>query len=286
MTILTTDARLGARLHHAQGAPVRAVPCPFEAPYMPCLSRDLLLFCCRASRDCLCLRRRDLSPVCRMPAMPALCALAVSRCQRYVYQLSAEADMVHTRHAGTGELLWAAKAGAFPRAMRQSPDGRALIVAGGAAGEAYLLRAPELTRERAIPTRGACVAAEMWKGGLALLCALEGEPIRTAVFTLPPRAVRPRLLVELDGQPGAMRVCPDGRMALVSTPDGLMKLDLETGRLLWNLPEWALCMRIEAQSGYALLSDALCGQCCLIRHERPWERRALPAGEDAQADMA
>lgn len=285
MSILATDARLGAWVAPDEGAPRRALCCPFEAPYMPCASRDLLLFCCQKANDCLLLSRRTLEPVCVTPAMPALCGLVVSRCGRYVYQLSGETDAVHARHAGTGELLYAAKAGVFPRMLRLHPGDRALLVAGGAAGEAYLLRAPELTRERVIPTRGACFAADFWRGGLALVCAMEGDAIQTAVYTLKPRGVRPRKLIELPGQPGAMRVCPDGRAALLSTPDGLMKLDLETGRLLWNLPEWALCMRIAMKGGQALISDTLTGRACVLWHELPWLSRPLGAGTDTQADM-
>lgn len=283
MSILMTDSTFGVRQAPNAGAPLAPVPCPFEAPYMPCATREHLLFCCRRARDCLCLRRRDYAEVCRMPAMPALSSQCASPCGRYLYQLSSEADSVHTRHVATGELLFAAQTGVFPRMMRLHPSGRTLLVAGGAVNEAYLLRAPELTREHVVYTRGPCFLADFWQGGLLLVCAAEGEDIQTTVYTLSPRAVRPARLITLPGQPGGLCVCPDGLTALISTPDGLMKLDLASGKLLWNLPEWPLCMQLSCSGGMSLVSDTLTGQVCLLRHEQPWIRRVLCSGADAQS---
>lgn len=286
MSILLADSTFGVTLSPDAGAPMTRVPCPLEAPYMPAIARDRLLICCRKSRDCCALSTKTGEPLCRMPAMPALSELCVSPCGRYAYQLGSESDAVHTRHLGTGELMYAAPVGVFPRTMRVVDGGRALLIAGGAADEAYILRAPELTRERVVYTRGACFAADVWQGGLVLACAVEGDDIQTAVYILPPRAVRPRLLITLPGQPGALRVCPDGQSALLSTPDGLMKLCLLSGRLIWNLPEWALCMRIHIKGGVALISDAINGQACLMWHEQPWICRVLQRGDNVQGALA
>ena len=283
MSILLTDSSFGVRMAPDAGAPLSAVPCPFISPYMPCASRDHLFFCCRQSLDCACLSRATHGELCRMPAMPALSALCASPCGRYLYQLSSEADCVHVRHTVTGELLYAAPVGVFPRMMRLHPSGRALLVAGGAVSEAYVLHAPELTRESVIHTRGACFAADFWLGGLLLVCATEGEDIQTAVYSLAPRTVRPRELLVLPGQPGGLCVCPDGLTALLSTPDGLMKLDIATGRLLWNLPEWPLCMRLGCLGGMTLVSETLSGQVCLLAYEQPWLKRVICSGQDAQA---
>lgn len=286
MSILLADSTCGVTLSPDVGAPLTRVPCPLEAPYMPCLTRDRMLVCCRAARECLILDRRTGEPLLSVPAMPALGELLVSPCGRYAYQLGSESDAVHTRHLGTGELLYAAPAGVFPRTLRLIMGGSALLASGGASGEAYILRAPELTRERVISTRGACFAADAWQGGLVLACAAESEDIRTDVYILPPRAVRPRLLISLPGQPGTLRVCPDGCTALLSTPDGLMKLCLLSGRLLWNLPEWALSMKIHIKGGMALISDTLSGQASLIWHEQPWLNRVLMKGDNAQGALA
>lgn len=138
---------------------------------------------------------------------------------------------------------FAAPVGVFPRAMCLDASGRLLLAAGGAVDEAYLLTAPELVRERTIHTQSPCFAAGFWRGGLLLVCAVEGEDIHTAVYTLAPGTPRPRKLIDLPGQPGGLCVCPDGVGALISTRDGLMKLDIPQGRLLWNLPDLALCAR-------------------------------------------
>ncbi|MDD3335169.1 MAG: hypothetical protein PHI98_06570 [Eubacteriales bacterium] len=282
MSVLITDAALGVTLSPPEGV-LTPLPCALACPYMPCGGRDCFFICCRQSRDCLCYSAKTRQPTLRMPAPPELAALCPSPCGRYLYQLSTEADTVHTLHLNAGELCYAAPVGVFPRSMRLHPSGRWLLIAGGAAPEAILLRAPELVRDNVFYTKGPCFAADYWRGGLVLVCAAEGDDIQTVVSTLAPGALRPREVQRLPGQPGGLCVCPDGTTALLSTPDGLMKLDLSSGKLLWNLPEWALSMKIHCQGGWALLSDAPNGQVCLLRHEQPWIRRILLNGTDAQA---
>ena len=119
--------------------------------------------------------------------------------------------------------------GCFPRAMCLDASGRLLLAAGGAVDEAYLLTAPELVRERTIHTQSPCFAAGFWRGGLLLVCAVEGEDIHTAVYTLAPGTPRPRKLIDLPGQPGGLCVCPDGVGALISTRDGLIETGYSTG---------------------------------------------------------
>lgn len=282
MSVLIADSSLGVTAA-AEGIPNRFLFCDLDAPYMPAAGRDRLFVCCRKSRDCLCLCASTFAPLLRMPAQPALAALCPSPCGRYLYQLSSETDAVHALRVGTGEICYAAPAGVFPRSMRLHPSGRWLLTAGGAMKEARLLSAPELSREATFHTRGACFAADFWQGGLLLVCAIGEEDIQTSVCTLAPGKVRPREIQRLPGQPGGLCVCPDGISALLSTPDGLMKLDIPTGRLRWNLPQWALCMGISCKGGLALVSDTLNGQVCLLHHEQPWISRILARGTDAQA---
>lgn len=283
MSLLITDSSFGVWETQAGGAAPKRVPCPFQAPCVPCAGRNLMAFCCRQGRDCQCLSRRGYAEVSRMPGVPGVSAMLLSPCERYLYQLSSEADCVHTRMTATGELLYATPTGVFPRTMRMDEGGRRLLVAGGAVDEAYVLSAPELRRERVIHTRGACFAADFWLGGLLLVCAIEGDDIQTAVYTLPMGAMRPREVIVLPGQPGGLCVCPDGQTALLSTRDGLMKLDIAAGRLMWNLPEWPLCMYICCQKNTALVSGTLSGQVCLMSHIKPWLRRVVASGADAQA---
>lgn len=283
MGVLITDPKAGVRLTDLTGSVQKQIEHSFPSPYCPCASAGHLVFACRSRRDCLCLHRGKAEAPLLMPSLPALGSMCISPCGRYLYQLSTEADCLHTLHLGNGELCYAMPAGVFPRSMVLSRDGQQLLVAGGATSEAMLYTAPELWLMRTVYTRHPCFAAGFWRGGLVLLCAAEGAELQTILYTLPPGGVRPRERLRLPGQPGGLCVCPDGLTALLSTPDGLMKTDLLTGKLLWNRPEWALCMRMEVSGALALVSDTLCGRVCLLEHEEPWKQRILLAGEDAQA---
>lgn len=283
MNLLIADSSGGVWETSGAAAPLRAVPCEMPQPCMVCATSGCAAICSAQQRDCMCLRRRDWREICRMPAVPGVNGVCLSPCERYLYQLSGEADCVHTRSLATGQLLFAAPTGVFPRCMCLAPGGRHLLVAGGAVDEAYLLSAPELVLERIIHTKHPCFAAGFWQEGLLLVCAAEGDDIQTAVYTLPARGIKPRELIELPGQPGGLCVCPDGRSALISTRDGLMKLEIDTGRLVWNLPEWPLCMQLCCQGAMALASGTLNGQVCLLSHYKPWLRGVVFQGTEAQA---
>jgi len=257
--------------------------CAFEWPCAPCASPACTAVCCLKNRECLCMERRSGREVCRTACVPGISDMRFSACGRYLYQLSSEADCIHTCCVASGELMYAAPVGVFPRCMKAGEGGKLLLCAGGAANEAVLLNAPELTQVRTIHTRHPCFAADFWQNGLVLVCAVEGEDIQTVIYTLPPKAVRPRRLAELPGPPGGLCVCPDRKTALISTRAGLSKLDLKTGTLLWNCPEWALCMRIECRGNEALISDTLDGGVWLFNHHRPWKRRRAAQAAESQA---
>jgi len=280
MGFLITDASGVWRMERRQEG-AKPVPCGFLSPCQPCAAKGLMAFACAQTRECVCMRTRDQAIISCMPCVPGVNAMGLSNCGRFLYQLSPEADCVHTRAVSTGELLFAAPAGVFPRMMHMEND--SLLAAGGAVGEMYLFSLPELHLRRVIYTRHPCFAVGRWKDGYALVCAGEGEDIHTMVFTLPRRALRPRKLLELPGMPAAMRVCPDQEHALLSTGDGLMKICLSNGQVLWNRPEWALSMKIETDGELALISDTLSGRVCLLNHCRPWESEILFSGRDAQA---
>ena len=238
--------------------------------------------CCLKTRECLCFDARG-SLISRMPAVPGVCQTALSPCGRFLYQLSSEADCIHTRCTASGELLWAAPMGVFPRMMKSSPDGAHLLAAGGALDEAYVFTAPDLQKEHTIHTRHPCFLADFTHQGMVLVCATGGEDIHTAVYRLHSGKLRPRKLMELPGEPCALCMCPDGVHALLSTGDGVMKMNTETGLLLWNRPEWAYAMRIDCRGEQALISDTLDGCAWLISHHRPWERTRLFKGNGPQA---
>lgn len=281
MSLIIADARLGVWKATDEGGPLTGVDCALEGPRLTCAGSACV--CVGGNRECLCLTCHGLREISRMPAAPGLAALCLSPCGRYVYQLSSEADSVHTRLTATGDLIFAAPVGVFPRAMCLDASGRLLLAAGGAVDEAYLLTAPELVRERTIHTQSPCFAAGFWRGGLLLVCAVEGEDIHTAVYTLAPGTPRPRKLIDLPGQPGGLCVCPDGVGALISTRDGLMKLDIPQGRLLWNLPDLALCAGLCCRGPMALVSATLGGQVRLLSHYKPWLSKTVFTGSDVHA---
>ena len=281
MSLIIADARLGVWKATDEGGPLTGVDCALEGPRLTCAGSACV--CVGGNRECLCLTCHGLREISRIPAAPGLAALCLSPCGRYVYQLSSEADSVHTRLTATGDLIFAAPVGVFPRAMCLDASGRLLLAAGGAVDEAYLLTAPELVRERTIHTQSPCFAAGFWRGGLLLVCAVEGEDIHTAVYTLAPGTPRPRKLIDLPGQPGGLCVCPDGVGALISTRDGLMKLDIPQGRLLWNLPDLALCAGLCCRGPMALVSATLGGQVRLLSHYKPWLSKTVFTGTDVHA---
>ena len=264
-----------------EGEQPERLPCPFVWPCMPCAGPGCIAVCCQQSRECICMERRTWHEICRMPCVPGVCGMCFSACGRYLYQLSSEADSIHTRCVATGELLYAAPVGVFPRCMKAGDA--LLLCAGGAVNEAYLFDAPELTTARTITTRHPCFAADFWQDGLVLVCAAEGDDIRTVICTLASKAVRPRVLAELPGPPGTLCVCPDRCTALISTRAGLCRLDLKTGELMWNLPELAFCMRVECRESEALVSDTVDGSVCMLHLQRPWEKRIIAQATDSQA---
>lgn len=284
MSVLIADPVQGVWEVSQKDHVPRRLPIELEWPCTPCVSAACMAVCCQQQRECLCFGRRDHTLISRMPAPPGVCQLALS--SGYAYQLSSEADCIHTRCIASGELLFAAPVGVFPRSMQLDAQGRYLLAAGGAAPEAYILDAPELTCARTIHTRHPCFAADFWQNGLVLVCAVEGEDIQTAVYTLKNRGVRPRKLLVLPGQPGGLCVCGDGMHALVSTREGCFKLELTTGELLWNRPEWALGMRLSCRGDSALVSDLPDGRAYLFNHQRPWEQWLLLGGMGAQACFA
>lgn len=282
MNVLIADPAKGVFLIRGQENPV-PIPCGAQSPCMPAAGVGRLIVLSQISRDCHVLRRGDYRPEIRFPAPPGTSALCPSPCGRWLYLLGSDADTVHTVHLGTGQLHYAHPAGVFPRSMRLSQDGSLLLVAGGAENEATLFSAPELLPVAVVHTRHPCFAADFWQRGLVLVCAAEGEDIQTVVYTLPTGRRRPREILRLPGMPGALKVCPDGLTALISTPDGLMKIDLLTGDLQWNLPKAALCMGLDVAGGSLLLSDLPDGPVTLAPLSQPWPRRTLWPNGDAQA---
>lgn len=282
MTILIADPTLGAFLIRGEAPPAPLLT-GAECPCMPASCPGRLILACEKTHNCFILNRKTLREELNFPAPPGISALCASPCGRWLYILSHEADVIHTVHLGTGELTYAAPAGVFPRSMALSPSGTELLVACGAEAEARLFSLPGLIPEQVIHTRHPCFGAAFWRNGLVLVCAAEGADIQTVIYTLAPGKIRPRELLRLPGPPGALQVCGGGGAALISPPDGLMKIDLTTGRLLWNVPAGALCMSLAVKNDRVLVSDLPTGEVLLLPQDEPWPRRTLWQGNAPQA---
>ena len=139
MGFLITDSKAGVYLADQQGKIIQHISNGFSFPCWPCASPEHLVAACRLQRECLCIHRGRQQERQSLPALPGLGGMCLSPCGRYLYQLSTEADCIHTFHLGSGELCYAIPAGVFPRSMQLNRDGRYLLAAGGAVGEAYLL---------------------------------------------------------------------------------------------------------------------------------------------------
>ena len=265
------------------GQALMRIPCPFSWPCVPCSSEECLAFCCRQSRECMCVSKSDGRIISRMPAVPGVCEMCFSACGRFLYQLSSEADCVHTRCAVTGDLLYAAPAGVFPRCMKLSRSGRLLLCAGGASTKTVLLSVPDLTEYAAVLTPHPCFAADFWMDGLVLVCAAEEGDIQSIVYTFMPKSQRMQEVLRFPGPPGNVCVCDAGRCAILSARCGLIKTDLQTGRIVWKRAQCALAMKLECRGRQTLISDALDGGVVLLDHCRPWQQKQLDAFAEAQA---
>ena len=263
-------------------SPVR-IPCSYSWPCVPCVSKENFAFCCRHSRECLCMDKSGGRIISRMPAVPGVCEMCFSACGRFLYQLSSEADCVHTRCAATGELLYAAPVGVFPRCMKLSPNGRLLLCAGGANAETVVLSVPELTEAATVLTPHPCFAADFWQDGLVLVCAAEEGDIQSIVYAFTPQNRSMREVLRFSGPPGNVCVCDAGRCALLSARNGLIKTDLSTGSILWKREQCALAMRLECRNAQVLLSDTLDGSVVLLNHQRPWQQVRLDLFAESQA---
>ena len=281
MAMLLCEPGNGVRI--VQGDTSMRIDCPFAWPCAPCGGAKCAAFCCAESKNCLCLQKGSWKALCGMPCMPGVCEMCFSPCERYLYQLSSEADSLHARSVGSGELLYAVPAGVFSRSLRQEEGGKRLLCAGGALNRAFLFNAPDLTLSREICTEYPCVFADFWADGLLLVCAGEGDDIRTIVYTMARSSAKPMRIAELCAMPCAVCVCPDGRSALISTWNGVTKLRLASGQAQWSCPEWALCLKLACRGRLAVASDLPDGSVWLFCHDQPLLRTRIACSRDSQA---
>lgn len=143
-------------------------------------------------------------------ALPSgVCALALLG--ERVYALSSDADSVTAISALNGETLLCAPAGAYPRDLCVSRQGRHLAVAGGAAGRVLLLDA-ELRCVQAYPVPGTVCGVCFRPRGLAALCAVENGDLSARLYFISFRGVTEEAAV-FSSVPSCLCGLPDGRCA-------------------------------------------------------------------------
>lgn len=220
----------------------------------------LCLCACGDSVVCACpngayvYAQRDARELARYPLPPGavrLCSLPGA-----LYCLSGEADSVSLLCPATGRLRVCAQAGCYPRDMRLSPDGRALAVAGGAAGTLLTLDARELSLMQKTPLPGVVCALSFAGAAVYALCAAGESDIRACLYRVSPRGVIEEML-RLDGLPGALLALADGGV-LAGVAGTLLRLRSD-GRVAWRIP-CGLPSNLRLYGGYALCADPLEGR--------------------------
>ena len=119
-------------------------------------------------------------------APPGVCSLAVLSDR--LCALSSEADSVTAYSVHTGQTLFSAPAGIYPRDLCVSRQGRFLAVAGGAAGEVLLLDR-DLRFLRAYPLPGTVCGVCFQPRGMAALCAVENGALSARLFFIRYRGI-------------------------------------------------------------------------------------------------
>lgn len=182
--------------------------------------------------------------VCRMCALPDA-----------LYALSSEADSVSLLCPQTGRLRLCAQCGCYPRDMQLSACGRYLLIAGGAAGEALLLSAPDLKLLRRYALPGVVCAAAFAGRDLCALCAVEEGDMTTLALRISSRGVKSEMFTRR-GLPGALGALPDGSLLCGMLSETLrVRMD---GRVVQRYPG-GLAQSIRIGRDMALIADPVDG---------------------------
>lgn len=181
---------------------------------------------------------------CRMCALPDA-----------LYALSSEADSVSLVCPMTGRLRLCARAGCYPRDMQLSPCGRYLLIAGGAAGEALVMSAQDLSLLRRIALPGIVSAAAFAGRDICALCAVEESDMTALALRISARGVKSEILTRR-GLPGAVCSLPDQTL-LCGLLGETLRLRMD-GRVLQRYPG-GLPQSIRMGRSAALIADPLDG---------------------------
>lgn len=217
---------------------------------------------CAGEKRCVCVGKNTCQTLFDFALPPGVCALAAAGGS--LCALSADADSVTAFSPDTGEILFCAPAGSYPRSLRSDPRGRCLAAACGAAGEILVLDG-ELRCLARCRVPGVAVDVCFLPRGLAALCAVEDGELSASLLRISVRGVVETLCV-WPGVPSALCPLPDGG-CLAGSYGEILRLRPD-GRLAGRLP--CPCpIRIKGTPGGPLICD-------------PWQGRVLrPDGQTA-----
>lgn len=232
---------------------------------------------CAGEKRCVCYDRETAEPLFDFAVPPEVCALAAMG--DGVYALSADADSVTAFSADTGEARFCAPAGNYPRALRASPRGNCLAVAGGAAGEILLLDGclRPVGRHR-VP--GTAVDVCFLPRGMAALCAVGDGELSARLMRISPRGVAEEWFAA-SWVPCALCPLESGR-CLVGGHGGVTAVRGD-GRAAFRLP-CPYPAKLDAGRGAPLIVDPWQGAVFCLTGERiyqggePLDVLAVPAG--------
>ncbi len=182
-----------------------------------CLWRDRIF--AAGADHCFCCHRETGEKLLHFAVPTGVCALAAQRGK--IYALSADADSITAYSAQTGEPLFSAPAGSYPRGLCLDAQSGCLAVAGGAAGEAIVLD-ENLRRVAQYRLPGAVCGVCFLPRGMAALCAVEQGDLAARLVTVSFRGVTdevfsrslvPSCLCALSGGSCAVGCC--GEVAVI-----------------------------------------------------------------------
>lgn len=219
---------------------------------------------CAGEKRCVCYDRATAALLFDFSVPPGVCDLAaMGDC---VYALSADADSVTSFRADTGEACFCAPAGNYPRALRVSPRGNCLAVAGGAAGEILLLDGClRLAARHRVP--GTAVDVCFLPRGMAALCAVGDGELSAHLMRISPRGV----LEEAFAAPLVpSALCALGAGRCLVGCHGEVAAVRGDGRVAFRLP-CPYPARLCAGSGEALIVDPWQGTVLRLTGERVYQ---------------
>lgn len=172
-----------------------------------------------------------------------------------------------------GAPLVVNRAGVNPRSMALSPDGRMVLVSGGASGEALLFEAANLSLLRALPMAGLVHDAVFYGD---TICTLVMTETLDTLLCLVGTCGHVRML-PLSGMPGA--IAAGGGALLCQAGGRLYRVSAEEGRVIriWNAPGRAERMLKAGEK--LLMLDSLTESLLAQDRRGDWRRMLTDAAD-------